>query len=294
MKAKAAQALCLLNVGILVSGQQLLANETQTRFKLTKTATQASTTLTSDQKLQIHNAEEFFQEFEKVHGAGNPDYPVRMADLANVYLRNGQIAIAEKTIYRSVEAAKTFRAPELIVPWIMRNYAFEMAKHDKAKARKAIATGLESANKLPFGSSERLQYLQGMIEFYKQIGSIEEANKQIADIDEQLRALEKANGLDEVIIASTAYALRQMSVYFCSPHKQNAGDFRKAESYQLRAIAEFDKLPKEKRIVPHFELQSWYQSFGMTKKSMEQADIVKSLNNGKPYVKQACHGCGLG
>lgn len=294
MRVKAAQALCWINVGLLVVGQPLLANEPSTNAKAAKATTKSSTTLTADQKFQIRTEEQFLRDYEKEQGSHIPDFPERIANLARVYAKNGQIDQAEKTISRALESAKTFRNPDYIVQGIMSNYAFEMAFHDKTKARKAIAVGLESANRLPFGSNERLGYLLNMIAFYKQIGAQEEANKQIADLDEQLRALERANGLDANIIESVAYTLAQMSGLFCLPNKQGIGDFKKAEAYQLRSIAQFDKLQNDRRLMAHVRLQEWYQSFGMKKQSDEQANIVKSLNNGKPFVKQACHGCGLG
>lgn len=295
MKAKTARALCAINVGLLIAGHTSLAKDAP---KQPRTAVNASVNspkaLTADQKLQINLAEKDLQEYEKQHGTLIEDYPVRLGDLARVYILTGQIVQAEKTITRAIESAKTFRAPELIIPGLMSNYAFEMAPYDKVKARRAATIGLEFAIKLPIGSRERLQYLVSLINFYNQIGAAEEANKQTADLDEQLRALENARGLDESVIETTAYTLQQMAGLFTDPNKRSTYDFKRAETYQLRAIMQFDKLPKEKRIVGHVALQKWYQLFGWTQKSNQQANIVKSLNNGKPYVKQVCHGCGLG
>lgn len=294
MRAKAAQALCLLNIGLLVAVQPLLAYEPPKNSKDAKPITKQTPTLNADQKLQIRLAEEELRAYEKEHGATVVDFPNRLGDLARVYIINGQIAQAERTISRALDSAKTFRAPELIIPGLMSNYAFEMAPYDKVKARQAATIGLEFANKLPFGSSERLGYLFNLISLFKRLDAPNEANKQIADLDEQLHALEKANGLDERMIESTADTLSQMSTLYCLPNKTGSGDFKRAESYQLRAIAQYDKLPKDKRLMAHVHLQQWYQGFGMDQKSIEQGNVIKSLNNGKPYVRRVCHGCGMG
>lgn len=294
MKAKAARALCLLNIGLLVAGQPLHANEPALISKSAKPAGPLSATLNSDQKKQILSEEEFITFWAKEHGTSDPDYPFRLSNLACVYARNGQIDKAEKTIEKVIESAKTFRTPELIIPSIMSGYAFCLTPFDQSKARKSIAIGSEYANKLPIGSGDRLQYFFSLINFYNHIGSPEEAKRQIADLDEQLRALENAGGLDERVIETTAYMLQQMAGLFTETNKRKTYDFKKAEAFQLRSIVQFDKLPKAKRILGHHALQQWYQSFSMTQKSKEQFDIVKSLNDGKIYVKNVCHGCGMG
>lgn len=295
MKAKAARALCAVNIGLMVSGQPLFAKESSVGTNTDKPAAPVSATLNSDQKKQILEEKEFITFWANEHGTSDPDYPFRLSNLACVYAKNGQIALAEKTISNVIESAKTFRTPELIIPSILSGYALCLAPFDKSRARKAISIGTEYANKRPIGSEDRMQYFFSLINYYKQIGSPGEANKQIADLDEQLRALEKANGLEEQVIESTAYMLQRMSGLFTDPNNRNTYNFKRAESYQLRAIAQFDKLPKAKRIIGHHLLQQWYQSFSMTRKSKEQFDIVKSLNDGKIYVKHVCHGgCGMG
>lgn len=294
MKAKTARALCALNVGLLVSGTPLLAEQPSAISKIGNESAQLPATLNSDQKKQIFDEEEFITFWTKEHGVSNPDYPFRLSSLAYAYAKNGQIAQAEKTISKVIESAKTFRTPELIIPSIMSGYALCLAPFDKLKAQKAIALGSEYANKLPIDSDDRMQFFFSLINFYKQTGSPEDANKQIADLDQQLRALENARGLDERGIETTAYMLQRMAGLFTDSNKRKTYDLKKAEAFQLRSIAQFDKLPKAKRIIGHHLLQQWYQGFSMTRKSREQFDIVKSLNDGKIFVKQACHGCGMG
>lgn len=294
MKAKAARALCLLNAGLLLSGIPAVANKPTPKSESFKSILNTSKELNADQKLQIQLAEKDLHDFERQHGATNIDYSVQLANLANVYLRNNQMIQAEKTLERSLAAARKLRNPDLVIPDIMSNWAFGMALKDKVKAIEAMDRGVASANNLPFGSGNRLGFLFNRIQLYKQIGENIEADKKIADVDDQLRALEQAKGLDDSIIASVAYMLRQMSGLYCLPSNRNTGDFKKAEAYQIRAIAQYDKLSKDKRLLAHAQLQEWYQSFGMKQKSEEQGNIIKSLNDGKPYKKHVCHGCGMG
>jgi len=294
MKAKAARALCLLNAGLLLSGIPAVANKPTSKSESFKATLNASKELNADQKLQIQLAEKDLHDFERQHGATNIDYSVQLANLANIYLRNNQMIQAEKALERSLAAAKRLRNPDLVIPDIMSNWAFSMALKDKVKAKEAMDRGMASANNLPFGSGNRLGFLFNRIQLYKQIGENSEADKQIADVDDQMRALEKAKGLDDNIIASVAYMLRQMSGLYCLPSNRKTEDFKKAEAYQIRAIAQYDKLPKDRRLLAHAQLQEWYQNFGMKQKSEEQENIIKSLNDGKPFIKRVCHGCGMG
>lgn len=289
--------LYLMNLGLLTSVQSALAEE-----------------------VQVQNCEQSLREFVKQHGTANPDYPRQLTILAGIYLKYGMREKADKTFDQAISAQRTFRNPDVVIPEMMQIWASELALHDLPKAKKVLLDGMAVANRLSFGARERLEYMYGMIRFYDQFGTPDEEQKQIALLDEQLAAIEKAKGLPEAEIGTVAGILTQMSNLFCAPPPtffngvtgqviiQNPKrdsvqklDFKKAESYQLRAIAQYDKLSKERRVAAHISLRHWYQYFGEKEKADNETRVLDQISNGidwrelaKPKPRLECHGCGMG
>ncbi len=161
--------------------------------------------------VQVKLVEKEVGEFVKTHGTSNPDYPRQLAFLATIYLKHGKKKQAEETFKKAIDAEKTFRNPDYVIPEMMLNWAYELLPHDISKANQTLLAGLESANRMPFGSKERLDYLYGMITFYKQAKKKPEEEAQIKLVDEQLRALEKADGLQDQYIRALAQTLTKMA-----------------------------------------------------------------------------------
>ena len=298
MRRKSSLAvLYLVNLGLLASLQPSIADD-----------------------LQVQNCEQSLREFVKQHGTTDPDYPRQLSVLAGIYLKYGMNEKAEKTFDQALAAQKTFRNPDYVIPEMTLIWASEMALHDLPKAKTVLLDGMTAANRLAFGSRERLDYMYGMIRFYDEFGTKAEEQRQIALLDEQLSALEKAKALQERDIGTVAGILTQMSNLFCAPppaffngavgqqiiaNKRRGSaqdlDFKRAEKFQLRAIAQFDKLPKKRRVAAHIALRYWYQYFGEKDKAENEARVLDQISNGidwrelaKLKPRQQCHGCGMG
>ncbi len=276
-------------------------------------------------EVQIKLVEKDVHEFVKTHGTTNPDYPQQLAFLASIYLKHGKAKQAEETFKKAIETQKTFRNPDYVIPGMMLNWAFELVPHDISKANQTLLAGLESANRMPFGSKERLDYLYGMITFYKQVKQKAQEEAQIKLLDEQLRALEKADGLQDQHILVIAQTLSKMADLYvlpssrlsvktaiqkmevigdrvaAKPNSVRERDFKLAEVYQLRAIEQYGKLLKDQQLQAHIALRAWYDYYGQTKQSQNESRILDRLNNGPEWRKlqktrkrQPCHGCGMG
>ena len=205
--------------------------------------------------------------------------------------------------------------PDAELPSILFAWAKVAASNDVVRARQILLVGKAAANRNRPGSAVRLEYLHEMIWFYSRYGPASEKARHISYLDEQLRILEKAPKLGEKDRESVANALLLMAEEQC--HKPGDGyalrvkDYPeaeqsiiskrcKAELYQKRAIAQFDKLPPYLRINAHIQLKNWYQSWGMTKEMNEQIrtlDLISGSVNWREleFPKVGCNGfCGLG
>jgi len=283
--------LYILNLGLLGSLQTAYADDIQAKF-----------------------FEKDLSEFVAQHGTTSPDYPRRLANLAGIYLKCGMSSKAEETFAKAIESAKTFRNPDLMVPEITQVWASELAVYDLQKAKKYLLEGMQAADRMAFGSKVRLDYMYGMIQFYRQYKCTAEEQKQIVLLDEQLKALEKAKGLSEGDIGTLAGILTQMSDLYCMPppillngdesnqtsRPVTKTNYEKAEEYQLRAIAQFDKLSKERRIAAHISLRRWFEFFGKTAQAESEERKLDAIGNGVDWRELArkkprpCLGCGMG
>jgi hypothetical protein len=283
-----------------------------------------ATTVQSSQadELQVKIFEQDLKKYVAEHGQIALDYPQRLAKLAEIYLSNDLREKAEKTFAQAVAAEKKFRNPETVLPEMYMTWANALARYDLTKGKKVLLEGMIEADKNSFGSKERLEYMYGMISFYRQFGMKVEEQNQIKLLDEQLRALEKAKGLQEGDYAALGAVLVQMSDLFCLPPPRylekeehttivgegvkltsmsvHASDYRKAEAYQKRAIIQFDKLSKDRRIAAHIALRRWYQYFGENGKAENEARTLDQISEGVDWrmldgPKRGCSGaCGMG
>jgi hypothetical protein len=195
---------------------------------------------------------------------------------------------------------------------------------DLKKADNILLDGIALANALPATSKERINFMLGTISYYKMLGRKEQKNERVKILDEHLLALEKNPKLENADITQVAYSLTQLAGLFCtapparalrmlppvkvvsddSPDSSNTvklKDFKIAEAYQLRAIAQYDRLPETVpwRIEAHRTLVLWYRHFGQTKQeefqTQQLSKLMRTTDKNKLFPQPPpCPACGMG
>jgi len=195
---------------------------------------------------------------------------------------------------------------------------------DFPKAEKIMLAGLALANAMPAASSERIDYMLGTVNFYKIMEKKPQEQARTKALDEHLQALENDKKLKSEEITQVAYSLVQMANLYCAgapthllkrmnpeevvsddaPDKPNtvkAKDFKIAEAYQLRAIAQYDRLPETVpwRLDAHRSLIIWYRHFGKAKEEEFQTEqlckLMHTTDRNLLFPQSPpCPGCGMG
>ncbi len=286
----------------------------------------------------VEQVEKSLQDFVAQHGKDNGSYPGLAMNLVSVYLSNGMAQKADETFKQAVESAKAHSTSPAELPGMYMSYAMGIAqnctnrslpqnKNQKAEldlAHKTLLKGLSIVNQSPEKLSMRLNYLSDMIECYKMGGMKAEASVQLQVVDQQLKLLESDDKLKPEKITQVASTLIKLSRQYCpspmfraarmmqpmqvvsddSPIKPNtvkSKDFKAAEAYQLRAMAQFNKLPENdpSRIEAQRAFASWYHLYGQTKQeefqTQQLSKLMHTTDRNKLFPQPPpCPACGMG
>lgn len=282
----------------------------------------------------VESAEASVKTFEARVGTSNPSYTGQLMYLAGIYQANGMREKADTTFAKAIDSCKTRTDGYLQVPHLMLNWAMALASPlkgeqkasdaDLLKAEKILQDGLALANALPTSAKERSSFLLGSVNFYRVIDNKAKEQARLKAADEYLLALEKNPKLGNSEITQVAYDLVQMSNLYCqapqphimkmlppvnvvsddSPNKPNTvklKDFKTAEAYQLRAIAQYDRLPETVpwRVEAHRSLIIWYRHFGQAKQEeLQTQELCKLMHTTDRSLlfpqHRPCPGCGMG
>lgn len=281
-------------------------------------------------KAAIESAEASVKTFETRAGTSNPSYTGQLLYLASVYHSNGMNKEADATFSKAVDICKKQPDRKAEIPGMMLSWAMTLVSRSKAgdaemtKAEKVLLEGLALANALPAASKERINYLIGTASFYRTAGKKAEEQARLKAADEHLAGLEKTEKLSNEDITTTAASLVQLAAMYTppipnhvfrmmppvqiiadnAPSKPNtikSKDFKTAEALQLRAIAQYDRLPETVpwRIEAHRKLVLWYRHFGQAKEeefqTQQLSKLMHTTDRAKLFPQPApCPACGMG
>lgn len=295
---------------------------------------QASTSPALCDQAAVESAEASVKTFEARVGTSNPSYTGQLMYLAGIYQANGMYKEADATFAKAIDSCKSRSDGYLQVPHLMLNWAMALASPhrgerkasdaDLKKAEKILQNGLALANALPTSAKERSGFLLDTVNFYRVIESKSHEQERLKAADGYLQALEKKAKLGNAEIIQVACDLIRMSNLYCqappphimkriipvevvsdnAPDKPNtvkAKNFKTAAAYQLRAIAQYDRLPDTvpSRIEAHRSLIIWYRYFGQAKQADFQTQqlnkLMKTTDKAKLFPEPPqCLGCGMG
>ncbi len=197
-------------------------------------------------------------------------------------------------------------------------------KQDLVKAAKIADDALVMASKLPPTSEEKIDVLFNAASVYESTNCPQKRQQVISVLDRTFRTMEQGNSASPNRIKLVANSLIQLSDMYCpmtswrqtmvqSPVKllpdsmprshegTRISDFKIAEAYRLRAMAQYDKLPacEFERINAQRSLVAWYRLYGQTQKYNAQLKKLGTLlgtNDQKKLFPEPayCPGCGRG
>lgn len=286
----------------------------------------------------VEQAEKSLQDYVSQHGKANSAYPSMAMNLVSVYLSNGMTKKADDTFNEAIQSAKAQSKSPAELPGMYMSYAMGIAQNCMNKnlpqyktqktelelAHKILLKGLSIANQSPAASTIRLNYLSDMIDCYKMGSMKAEEAVQLQVVDQQLKLLEANEKLKPAEIAQVAFTLIKLSRHYCpspmfraarmmppmqvvsdstaeKPNTVKSKDFKAAESYQLRAMAQYNRLAENdpSRIEAQRSLASWYHLYGQTKQeefqTQQLSKLMHTTDRNKLFPQPApCPACGMG
>lgn len=289
-------------------------------------------------KAAVEQAEKQFNDFVKQAGKSNPQYPSSLANLAETYIRNGMQKEADATFKKAIEAQKTSDTPtKSKLPAMYAAYATTLLslstettfpektrQNFREQAQKLLQEGQPYADKCAADSIEKLNYGLHTIQAYKMAGMKSEEVSRTAAYDKELKLLEDNEKLGRDGILSVAMMLLRMGqMYAPSPVFRTARmmqeikivadnsptkpgtvkqkDYKAAETYHLRAMAQYNRLPDgdPTRIDAQRNLAFWYQLYGQKQQADYQTKQLSKLLHTTERDKlfppaPPCPACGMG
>jgi hypothetical protein len=288
-------------------------------------------------KQAVQQAEKQVSDFAAHNGKNSRGYPSQLAYLAGIYIANSMYKEADDAFNKAIDLQKANDSSNSELPNMYTTYAISLLQASadkdvpqktqpelKDKGQKVLLTGLAVANKFPPASSQKLFYLIGMIDAFRIAGMKKEEQAQIAVVDQELKALESNGKLKPQEIMQVAQVLLRMSGLYCNasvfraarmaPPKQVVGDnepdkpntvkqknFKSAEAYQLRAMAQYNKLREgdPTRTEMQRNLVYWYRQFGQTKQeefqTQQLSKLLRTSDRDKLFPQPPpCPACGMG
>jgi hypothetical protein len=248
-------------------------------------------------------------------------------------LEKSNTEAAEKLFRKAIKEAKRDHIGKHVLPDMFAVYAQAIAKLIQEKAsetnkytlrdqlQKTLAEGRKYALKNQTTSSTRLTFLVEAIEIFEKAGMKTEAGDSSIALDDALQKLEGKENLSSEERKNIASTLIKHANTFCNapvyPYAHHIGDreifvgtsieevdeeqFKKAEGYQIRALAQYDKLDDSdrSRIEAHRDIIRWYRLHGKTAQEKCQTEILGQLLHTTAPEKlfpqrRTCLGCGMG
>lgn len=289
-------------------------------------------------KAAVEQAEKRFNDFVKQVGKSNPQYPVFLANLADTYIRNGMQSEADDTFKKAVESQKTKDTPtNSKLPAMYAAYATTLLslstetsfpektrKNFREHAEKLLQEGQPYADKCAADSIEKLNYGLRAIQGYRMAGMKPEEVSRTAAYDKELKVLEDNDKLGRDGILTVAMMLLRMGQMYApspafraarmmgemkiipdnSPTKPGTvkqKDYKAAETYHLRAMAQYNRLPDgdPTRIDAQRNLAFWFQLYGQKQQADYQTKQLSKLLHTTERDKlfppaPPCPACGMG
>lgn len=288
-------------------------------------------------KQAVQQAEKQVSDYAARNGKNNRGYPAQLAYLAGVYIANSMYSEADDAFNKAVELQKSIDSSSAELPGMYTTYAMSLLQASttktlpaktqqelKERGQKVLLSGLPIANTFPAVSSQRLFYLLGMVEGYRMAGMKKEELAQIAAFDQDLKTLESNANLKPQEIMQVAQILLRMAGLFCptpafraarmmqpmqvvsddAPEKPGTvkqKNFKAAEGYQLRALAQYNRLRDSDptRTEAQRSIVFWYRLFGQTKQQEFQTEqlskLMRTTDKDKLFPQPPpCPACGMG
>lgn len=274
----------------------------------------------------VTRTKKLVEDFANRQGSIHPSYPAQLHRLALTYLQNGNRKEADETFEKAIQLAQKLPDADKEVTKFTLAYAVNLAsrKEDVKAVEKLIARGKETAKKLPPSSKERIDFLFATAEVYKMLALKSEEDASIKALDEHLKTLENNDKLTNEEITTLAYSLTRLAGLYVpaprlfalrmmppaeviddnAPAKKGAvrmKDFKVAEGYQMRAIAQYNRLPANVpwRIEAQRSLVLWFRHFGQKKQEeIQTQNLSKLMKTSDPNqlfpAPAPCPACGMG
>jgi len=277
-------------------------------------------------KAEIDSAEAKVKVSEKRLQTKSRSYTDQLMSLARVYLNNNKENDAKLVFKKAISNLKSQPQRKAEIPALMSAWAMTLVNHNanlREDAEKVMLEGLQLANELPPASKQRIQYLLEIIDFYKAIGKRSEMLARIKAADQHLASLEKNQKLTNDEIIQVALSLVTLAEYRTFPMPQmrfkqptvrivpdnspdlpntvKESEFKDAETFRLRALTQFDRLPETMgyRVEAHRALIYWYRRLGKTKEEDFQtkrlSELLQTSDRRKLFPESdGCPACGMG
>lgn len=197
-------------------------------------------------------------------------------------------------------------------------------KQDLVKAARIADDALAMASKSPLTSEEKINVLFSAASVFESTNSPQKRQHVISELDRTFRTMEQGSSVSSNRIKLVANSLIQLSDMYCpmtswrhtmmqapvtllpdtvprSHEGTRISDFKIAEAYRLRAMAQYDKLPacEFERINAQRSLVAWYRLYSQTQKYNAQLKKLGTLlgtNDQKKLFPEPdyCPACGMG